>query len=82
MIGPSLALILIPIASTAGLVVWLIMVFSADRHAARQAHGNLAVTQAGIPGNTAERLPSAATAGRPIEAAAGGATAGQFRQAA
>jgi len=82
MTGASLALIIIPIISTAGLVVWLMMVFSADGHP-RRAHRDPAVTHASIPGKTAECLPSAAaTANRPIEAAASGATAGQVRSAA
>jgi hypothetical protein len=82
MTGPSLALIIIPIASTAGLMVWLIMGFSADGHT-RQAHHNPAVMHASTAGKTAERLPSAAaTANRPIKAAASGDTAGQFRPAA
>ena len=81
MTGASLALIIIPIVSTAGLVVWLIMVFSADRHH-RQAHRNPVGTYASTGGKTEERLPPAATASRSIEAAASGATAGQFRPAA
>jgi hypothetical protein len=82
MTGASLALIVIPIVSTAGLMVWLMMVFSADGHP-KQAHRNAAVTPTSIPGKTAECLPSvAATANRSIEAAASGATAGQFRPAA
>jgi hypothetical protein len=81
MTGASLALIIIPIASTAGLVVWLIMVFSADGHH-RQAHRNPVGTYASTRGKTEERLPTAATASRSIEAAASGATAGQFRPAA
>lgn len=82
MTGASLALIFIPIASTAGLVVWLIMVFSADGHA-RQANRNPADTHPSPPGNIAERLPEAvAAADQPIEVAAGSVTAGQFRPAA
>ena len=82
MIGPALALIIIPIVATAGLVVWLIMVFSADGHP-RQADSNPAGRHASVPGKTAERLPTVtAAASWPIEAAASGATAGQFRPAA
>jgi hypothetical protein len=82
MTGASLALIIIPIASTVGLVVWLMMVFSADGHP-RQGSRNPAVTPASTPGTTAERLPTAAATANPrIEAAACGATAGQFRPAA
>jgi len=82
MTGASLALIIIPFASTAGLVAWLIMVFSADGHTG-QAHRNPAVTHASTRGTTAEPLPTAAAvASRRIEAAASRATAEQFRPAA
>jgi len=65
MTGPGLALIVIPIATTVGLVAWLTMVFSADAHL-RQADRNPVGTHASIPGKTAERLPAAAaTADRP-----------------
>ena len=65
MTGPGLALIIIPLASTASLVAWLTMVFSADSHP-RQADRNPVGTHASIPGKTAERLPAAAaTADRP-----------------
>jgi hypothetical protein len=59
MTGSGLALIIIPIATTTGLVAWLIMVFSADSHP-RQADRNAVGTQASTPGQTAERLPAAA----------------------
>ena len=73
MTSPSLALIIIPIVATAGLVVWLIMVFSADGHL-RQADRNPVGRHASVPGKTAERLPMVtATANRPIEAVASGA---------
>jgi hypothetical protein len=76
MTGPGLALIIIPIATTAGLVVWLIMVFSADGQP-RQADRELGGMHASISGRTAKGLPTAAvTATRPIEAAASGALAG------
>lgn len=75
MTGTGLTLIIIPIVATAGLVVWLIMVFSADGHL-RQADRNPTRRHAGVPGETVERLPTAtATASRPIQAVASGAPA-------
>jgi len=59
MTGPGLALIIIPLASTASLVAWLTMVFSADSHP-RQADRNPVRTQASTTGQPAERLPAAA----------------------
>jgi hypothetical protein len=70
MTGPSLALIIIPIVATAGLVAWVTMVFSADGHP-RQADRNPVGTHASTPGKTGERLPTApATMNPPIETAA------------
>jgi hypothetical protein len=82
MTGPGLALIIIPVVTTACLVVWLTMVFSADG-LPRQADGKLASTQASTRGKTAEPLPiAAATANRPIAAAASVTPPGQSRTAA
>jgi hypothetical protein len=61
MTGSGLALIIIPIATTTGLVAWLIMVFSADGHP-RQADRNSAGTHVSTPGQTAERPPAVAIA--------------------
>ena len=61
MTGSGLALIIIPVATTTGLVAWLIMVFSADSHP-RQADRNAVGTQVSTPGQTAERLPAVAIA--------------------
>jgi hypothetical protein len=57
MTGPGLALIIIPIAATVGLVAWLIMVFAADRQP-RQADRDPAGAH---PGKTAECPLAAAT---------------------
>jgi hypothetical protein len=69
MTGPGLALILIPITATAGLMTWLIMVFAADRRP-RQADRNPAGTHAPTPArlqNAGQRRRRPRT--RPIDAA-------------
>ncbi len=82
MTSTGLALIIIPTVTTAGLVAWLTMVFSADGHPG-QVNRNSVGTHASIPGTTAKRLPvAAASANRPIEAAASGTPARQSRTAA
>src|SRR5215469_4888526 len=63
MTGPGLALIIIPIVATASLVVWLIMVFSADGHP-RQADRNPAGRHASVPGETEGRQPTATATAR------------------
>jgi len=67
MTGPGLALIIIPITTTTGLVVWLTMVFSADSRP-RRADRNPLGTHASTPGQTAECLPGAAATARGIPA--------------
>ena len=82
MTGPGLALIIIPITTTTGLVVWLTMVFSADSRP-RRADRNPLGTHASTPGQTAECLPgAAATANRAHRGSGERHRAGHSRTAA
>ena len=81
MTGPGLALIIIPITTTTGLVVWLTMVFSADSRP-RRADRNPLGTHASTPGQTAERLPATATPNQAHRGSGERHPAGQSRTAA
>jgi len=81
MTGPGLALIIIPIATTACLVAWLTMVFSADSHP-RQAEPKPVGAQVSTPGQTAERLPATATPNQAHRGSGERHPAGQSRTAA
>ena len=81
MTGPGLALIIIPITTTTGLVVWLTMVFSADSRP-RRADRNPLGTHASTPGQTAERLPATTTANRAHRGSGERHRAGHSRTAA
>lgn len=54
--GSGLALVIIPVAAPAGLVAWLIMVFSADGHP-RQADRDPAITPASARGKPQNACP-------------------------